>query len=266
MAERILDEQAAAVNGKELLKAKRAGQTCITLFVVFLVSLLSFGKAPLARVVGTDGSRANLDLLSCLGIVAGVCALLFLLTRLPRVLRLSTARKVLGLIGCVGLIVHASLALFMPLSYGASLAQGVGTAGQQPLAASGPEEWVIDGKTYKISSTYYLRVGGELQYTIEYPYQFGLADTNMNDERALAIVVPLMKHAYAQGLYKRTSVTKLGQGEMTPSRIGVTLFEKGEGETKGYRVALTLDQIKNRIGQASARNSIPTSRPAAGTR
>lgn len=239
----------AAVDRREASRIRRAGRTCITLFVVFLISVLSFGKAPFHTVTGTEGSRVNFDLISCLGVAMGIFAFIFLLLSFKRILRLSTARKVLGLIGGFGLIAHTILALFLPLSYGAGAAQPVGTAGNQPFAQSGSEEWVIDGKTYCISSTYYLRLPEGFQFTIEYPYRFVQADTHMNDERALEIVFPMMKHAYRSNLYKRTSVTKLGQGQLVPSRIGVVLFERRGGSSRGYRVALSLDQIRERIEQ-----------------
>jgi hypothetical protein len=176
----------------------------------------------------------------------GFFALIFLLTGFRKILRVGGAKKVLGLIGCSGLVVHAILALFMPLSWGTPAAS-VGTGGNLPIAQSGPENWTVNGRTYNISSTYFLNVREGFQYTVEYPYHFGDTDRNMNDEHALAIVFPLMKHAYAEGLYKRMAVAKVGQGEMTPTRIGITLFEKDGANTKGYRVGLSLDQIKQRI-------------------
>lgn len=253
MTEQMPSEQ-VAVDNKEALKTKRAGQTCITLFVVFVISLLSFGKAPLARVASSDGSRVNFNLISCLGIAMGVFAFVFLLAGFRRVLRLATAKKVLGLIGCFGLILHTILALFLPLSYGAGTPAAVGTAGNQPLAQSGPEEWIVEGKACRIASTYYLRLPEGFQYTIEYSYRFSQDDGSMDDDRALALVFPLMKHAYTNGLHTRASVYKLGQGAITPSRIGVTLFEKDGGSTRVYRVALSLDQVKKRIEQESDSN------------
>jgi len=245
MSEQVQQEQ-TPVDRADALKAKRAGQTCITVFVVFLVSLLSFGKAPISRVAGTDGSRVNFNLISCLGVAMGVFAFFFLLLRLKGILRLSMTRKALGLIGSLGLIAHTILA-FLPLSYAARSVQPAGTAGNRPLGVGGSEQWVIDGKTYRISSTYHLQLPEGFQFTIEHPYRFGQAHRSMNDARALEIALPLMKYAYANGLHKRTSVTKLGQGKVVPSRIGVVLVERQGGTARGYRVALGLQQIKERM-------------------
>jgi len=81
MGQQRADDQQAAAGRKEALKAERAGQTCVTLFVVFVISLFAFGKAPLARIVGTKGARANFDLISCLGVAGGALALPFLLRK-----------------------------------------------------------------------------------------------------------------------------------------------------------------------------------------
>jgi len=124
----------------EARKLRRTGQTCVTLAVVFAVSLFSFGKPPLVRTGGAGASRVDFNLISCLGVVMAVFAILFVLTRFRAILRLTTANKVLCLVGCLGLIVHAVFALFMPLTYGADAASPVGTAGNHPFARSGPEQ------------------------------------------------------------------------------------------------------------------------------
>ncbi len=265
MAEQILKDQ-TPVDNREASKIKRMGQTCTTFFVVFLISLLSFGKAPFAKIGSTEVSRVHFNIISCFGVAIGFFAFIFLLTSFRRVLRLATTKKVFGIIGCSGLILHTILALFLPLSYAVGTTQTVGTAGNQALAQGGAEEWVVDSRSYKIASTYYLRLPEGLQYTIEYPYQFSQSDGSMDDERALEIVFPLIKHAYANDLYKGASVARVGQGVLVPSRIGVTLFEKHGEKTRGYRVALNLDQIKKRIKQESASGFTTPSDPIGGLR
>ena len=237
-----------AMDRRDAIRLKRTGQTCLTIFVVFLLSLLSFGKAPLGKTTDGAGFRINFNFISSLGVVMGIVAVLFLLVRFKRILRLPATRKVLGLTGCLGLAAHTLLALFLPLSYGGGSSEPVGTAGNPPLARSGAEEWVVDGKTYKIASTYYLHLPEGFQFTIEYPHSFSQSHGEMNDARALDIVFPLMKHAYGNGLYKRASTIPIGQGKEV-TRIGVVLFEKQGGNVRGYRVALSLDQIRKRIEQ-----------------
>jgi hypothetical protein len=253
-------EQTTA-QAKEARKSKRAGQSCITLFVVavIVVAMMSFGKVPFVMSGGSDGSRLDFDLASCLGILMGFYAMLFMLTNIRRILSLPTARKVLGLIGGLGLIAHTVIALAAPLSYGVGTAGPVGSGGYMSIGRSGAEQWVVDGNTYAIASTYYLHLPQGLQYTIEYPVKLGASLESMNDKRALGIAFPLIKHAYVNGLYERLKVTKAGQGAVVPSRIGVTLVEWQEGNARGYRVAMSLNQIKKRIEQEAAANS--TSRP-----
>ncbi len=232
---------------KQDVTLKRAGQSSITLFVVFIIVLMSFGQAPVARVSSNGGFRLNFNIISCLGIAVGIYAFFFLLSRLRTILQLTNVKKTLGLIGGFGLILHLLLAFLMPLPWGAEQA-AVTTGGYSPMARSGPEQWRINDKTYNIEATYYLALPEGLQYTIEYPWTFASEKNRMNDKRALEISFPLMKYAYEQELYKRTSIGKLGQHTTAPSRIGVTLFEKiGNNKVKGYRVALTVDEIEKRV-------------------
>ena len=208
-----------AGDAKEAVRAKRAGGSCITLFVVFLISLLSFGHAPWNTVAEGQGGRLNFNLISCLGVVIAIYGVIFLATGLKRVLRLTTAKKVMGLVGGAGLAVHLVLALFLPLN---SAPTGpAGTGGNTVLGQSGPEQWTVDGKTYEIASTYYLALPDGLQYTIEFPYQFTQADGQMNDQQAIGIVYPLMKHAVQSGAFQRMQIRKLGEGSADPTRIGV---------------------------------------------
>ena len=58
MDEQISDEQ-GAVDPREASKMKRAGQACVTFFVVFLISLLAFGKAPSVWTEGSDGGQGG---------------------------------------------------------------------------------------------------------------------------------------------------------------------------------------------------------------
>ena len=235
---------------KDLLKTKRARRRCVAIFVVFLIALLAFGKSPMAGNTGTDGTRVNFNVISCLGICGGIFAIIFLLTGWRRVLHLSKARATLGLIGGLGLIAHTILAFFMPLQYGASNVPPPGVGDRLTLAQNGPERWVADGQAYQVTSTYYLQLPEGLQYTIEYPHNFDDYG-RMTDEIALEIAFPVMKYAYLNGLHNRFHIRKLGQGSLSPSRIGVALVEGQGARVRGYRVALTLDQIKERIGQAS---------------
>ena len=52
-----------------------------------------------------------------------------------------------------------------------------------------------------------------------------------------------MQHAAVTRIYERQHVSKIGEGTRTVSRIGVVLFVREGGGTKGYRVARTLAEI-----------------------
>ncbi len=98
-------------NKSEDKQAKRAGQTCITLFVVFVVSLLAFTRPPAESVTGDNGYMLQFDLLSSLGVAGGIGAAFFLLFQFRAIMRTQPTRKVLGLVGAVGLLVHTAVAI-----------------------------------------------------------------------------------------------------------------------------------------------------------
>jgi hypothetical protein len=234
-----------------------AGWSGITLFVVFVITLLSFGRAPAGQTargyVGFD-----INIISCLGIGFGIYAVFFLL-RFRTVLKLPPVKKVLGLIGAVGLIAHSLIAVLAPLGPVSPQAEAVGAGANWVMARAGAEQWMIDGKAYLINGSYLLKLSDGVQYTIEYPCQFGPSGPPQDDANALQIAFPLMKHAYEHDLYRRLHVTKLGSGELVPDRIGVVLFEKLGDQIGGYKVWLGLGEIQRR-----AQNAVPmapTSQP-----
>ena len=63
----------------------------------------------------------------------------------------------------------------------------------------------------------------------------------------MAIAFPLMQHAFENKLYKRTQVSKIGEGPIGVSRIGVALVERQGPKSHGYRVAPSLAEIQSRI-------------------
>jgi hypothetical protein len=113
------------------------------------------------------------------------------------------------------------------------------------MAEKGPESWQIDGKTYTIGSTYYLVLppGEQLQYTIEYLVSDPQLLDGLNDERAGAIAMPLMRYAWQQRLFERTTVTSSKGATLRPSLIGVAITYHEGARSRGFRVQRSLDQI-----------------------
>ncbi len=121
------------------------------------------------------------------------------------------------------------------------------TAGHNPMAAQGPETWDAGGKKITILKSYYLALPEGLQYTVESPYDFGSNALKMTEQQALDIAFPLMRHAYEKGLYNRTKISEVGHGPLEVKRIGVVLVQ-GEGmQARGYRIGLSLDQIRAKL-------------------
>jgi len=121
------------------------------------------------------------------------------------------------------------------------------TAGHVPMARTGAESWIIDGREYRVSSTYFLGLPEGIQFTIDYPYEFSGALAEFTAERALDVALPLIRHAYAEQLHRRARFEKAGSGVAEPYAIGVVLLEKDGPAERGYRVRLTLDEIRTRI-------------------
>lgn len=236
---------------------RRAGIDSIALFVILLITLLSFGASPMVWAGDDTGGRASLNVLSCLGVVGGVYAIFFLLLRFRGILKLSAAKKTLGLIGAIGLILHAVIALAFPIQSGGGGAPPIGAAGLSGMGRTGSYEWQIDGRTYHVNSTYYLLLPEGVQYTIEYPYSFDYANRQMTDEQALVIAFPLMKYAHQSRVYEDINVTKVGQGRLSPTRVGVTLFETRNSQTRGYKIALSFDEIEQRLAQVDQGTTSP---------
>jgi hypothetical protein len=262
--DQLVNPPQTADDPRRAKKIKRAGQSCITLFVVLavVVATLSFGKAAWVKVGDAQGYRLSFNFISSLGLLVGIYAVIFLASSLRTVLGLSSAKKVLGLIGSIGLICHSLVSLLMPLNYGGGAQPPAGAGGNPMFGQNGSEQWIIDGKTYQIASTYHLVLpeGPQYtQYTIEFPYQFTAADSRMDDQRAIEIAFPLMRYAVESGNYKRMSVYKLGEGNLEPTRIGVVLVERTGGQARGYRVALPVAEVQRRIAEATT--SRPSSMP-----
>jgi hypothetical protein len=122
-------------------------------------------------------------------------------------------------------------------------AHGGGGSSVAPMAVLGPQAWTIDGKQWQIESTYYLALAEGLQFTIETPVETvpGL------EVVALDQAWPLIRHAYVQQLYLRSKIHKVGAGDLSATRIGVSLFHRDGVTTRGMRVAMSSDQIHERI-------------------
>ncbi len=113
------------------------------------------------------------------------------------------------------------------------------------LAATGAETWQIEGKTYSIGSTYYLVLppGEQLQYTTEYLISDPQLLDGLNDERAAQIAMPLVKHAWKQRLFERSTVTSAKGGALRPSLIGVAITYRDGLRSRGFRVRRSIEQI-----------------------
>jgi hypothetical protein len=120
------------------------------------------------------------------------------------------------------------------------------------LAASGPESWSENGKTFQIDSTYYLSMGTEVQYTIEQSVDPKLLQ-GLNQEKADAMALPLMLYAYSHRLHERVRFQKLlGSGSGAVTRIGVAFTHREGARKDSFRTTRTLDQLARAIQTGGA--------------
>jgi hypothetical protein len=155
---------------------------------------------------------------------------------------------ILGVIISIGLIVvHNTKRLPPPQS-----------APFQAIAVKGPEGWIINGKKWKINYTYYIAFKDKsLQYTIDFPCKIK-GNKKITQEKALQAVFPLIEYAYRNQLYNRTLIKSNGK-TVPVSLIGVCLLEKRGIMVSGFRVNMTLADIRKRINKLSNEIASPNS-------
>jgi hypothetical protein len=119
-----------------------------------------------------------------------------------------------------------------------------GAAGFNPIAPLGSETWDIDGTPHQVAATYYLHLPEGFQFTIEVP----VSGTPPTDEAAALVQAwPYMRYAYETKRHLRTTVSKVGDGQLSTDRIGVALFQRDGVATRAYRVSLPVQEIEDRV-------------------
>jgi hypothetical protein len=232
-------------------QARRPYATCIILFFMSIVGLATFGQFP---IVWSYGDASHIYRILLLPAITWICALwsvIYLARRWTAFKHLPVVVKVLGGLGSLSLIgnMFISIAMFALVMLGFVKPAGIATAGGKvTIAQTNPEVWVIDGREYRINSTYYLSFGSGLQYTIE--FEHSAATTIHDDDKALEIVFPIIAHAYRNKLYERIRIHN-SNNNIKPDRIGVAIFKLIGIESRGYRVAMTFDEIKSRLSEST---------------
>jgi hypothetical protein len=117
----------------------------------------------------------------------------------------------------------------------------------QGMAQSGPEDWSIDGRTYHVNRSYYVREGSaEVVYVVEYQVADKAVLFGVDDERALKLAWPIMKYAYESRAYERAQFDALRGRAPAMTRIGVDLVAKDGGHLTSYRVVQSVGEIVSR--------------------
>ena len=127
------------------------------------------------------------------------------------------------------------------IRFGGPQTQGAG--GFLPIAASGPESWMVDGNQRQITATYYLDLPDGFQFTIEIPVD----DVPMVYSAALERAWPVIRYVFAQDIYLRTSIAGSRGVPREVTRIGVVLFRQDGARAKGMRTGMSLSEIRARL-------------------
>ena len=85
------------------------------------------------------------------------------------------------------------------------------------MAEAGPEDWVVDGAPYHISSSHYERgPGNVVVYVMTYPGPAGTSATTVDKDGAGNLVWPLVKYAYNNRTFERARIPPV-DGTTPPS-------------------------------------------------
>jgi len=115
---------------------------------------------------------------------------------------------------------------------------GPSDGGYARMDARGPEVWTIEGRSYRVQSTYYLVIDNQAQFTVDYLCGDVCPDfTTLDDFTAFKAVYPLVKHMVESKLYERTAVQ--GKNGPLPYSVGVSMTDG----RRGYRVRRPVDSV-----------------------
>ncbi len=228
----------------------------IATILCLITTLLSFNRLPAGIRFGSSGFSYSINIIALLAWISGIWITLHFFRKKNQIKKAGSAYWVLSILAIVFFSLNAGTSIARTALEIAGIKKvenpGMTAAGFAPMATMGKEIWDINGKKYQIRATYYLNVQNDLQYTIEYEYPEARSINNEN--QALEVAMPLIKYAYTSGKYKRTTFHKFGKKQET-DRIGVAIFVQQGNSTRGYRTALTLDQIKTEIQSSETSNS-----------
>jgi hypothetical protein len=119
-----------------------------------------------------------------------------------------------------------------------------------PMAESGPETWMFNGKTYHVNRTFYVTHGiKSVVYIIEWSVGDKSVLFGMTDEGALKIAFPLMVYAYQSHAYERAEFKALRGNEPARTLIGVDLIAGQGGVAQGYRIIQSIGEIVGRLNR-----------------
>ena len=121
----------------------------------------------------------------------------------------------------------------------------VSNFGSFPMAVSGIEKWEVDGKSYKITNSYYLVDDNKIQYAIELALSVDIGIKTLRYPEALEIVKPVIKHAFQNKTYQRKTFKPIGNLPAAEvDSITAVLYQHDGVTTRIFRTNLTIDDLE----------------------
>lgn len=234
---------------ENVISSKRVGRTCITLFFLAFVYAVFIGQG---LFIVSEGDGYKINFVSAFGILLAFYCIFFVVRDYRAILKLSWFKMLLGFLGIAGFLTHAVLALFAPaqllqINVGRPVISGA--AGFAPMAATGAEQWIIEGRSYNIESSYFLVFPEGVQYTVTYRVPL-VQLKGLENEQAELLAFPIMAHVVENELHLRSWIKTLDGEEVDPVRIGIIFLHSQGQDATGYRYGLSIDEIRKRIAAA----------------
>ena len=137
-------------------------------------------------------------------------------------------------------------ALLLPIGDAASRETPIITDfGGFPMAVNGLEQWDINSAPYKITNSYYLVSDNKVEFAVEFPLSVDKSIKTLTYKQGLNVALPVIKHAFQKGVYKRKSFKGIGTlPAVEVHSITAILYQHDGVTTRIFRINLTIDNLE----------------------
>ena len=113
-----------------------------------------------------------------------------------------------------------------------------------PMSVQGLEKWDVEGRTYKITHSYYLAADNKVEYAVELPLGVEKSIKTLTYEEALAFTKPVIKHAFQTKAYQRKKFKSIGSLPAVQTHAITAIIYQHDGVTsRVFRISLPIDDL-----------------------